>query len=547
MSGPSSDQSRPVVALPQGSVVGVVQQENFPRPVECFLGIPYAQPPVGELRFRPPVPVAASSDIIDASKYGPAAPPAGKWLRPIAPFPTSEDCLTANVFRHVPEQTKSKLLPVAVYVHGGAYNRGNSAFHKTASMVAWSEEPFVAVSFNYRIGALGFLPSRKTASEGLLNLGLKDQRLLLQWVQENIHLFGGNKNNVTLFGLSSGAHSIGHHILHHTRSNPAPFHRAIIESGAANARAVHPFNAKIHEDQFREFLQEAGCPLDLSASDTFEFLRSLSLSVISEAQSKIFEKYNPSVRWAFQPVVDGDVIPRPPIVTLRTGEYNCVPIIIGHCTNEGTLYTDKQLSRPEQFTHFWRILLPDLSAEDIAQLEKLYPDPSSGDPTHQNGRTDVGPQYHRAEAAYGQYAYIAPVRHTAHLQSLMKNAPPVYVYHWALTSTVNGATHGDNMYYETYQHDIISRSEAQRELAGINHAYVTSFITKGDPNAVPGRYPHRPTWQLYTQDSKLTMVFGRGNRELVGGSVDGPAAEMVHDDWAQKQCEFWWSIENRIQ
>ncbi|KAK5312826.1 hypothetical protein LTR93_011174 [Exophiala xenobiotica] len=105
---------------------------------------------------------------------------------------------------------------------------------------------------------------------------------------------------------------------------------------------------------------------------------------------------------------------------------------------------------------------------------EAVPKPFFG-PTHKDGRTDVGPQYHRVEAVYGQYAYIGPVRHTAHLQALNKDAPPVYG---------DWSDHGDNMYYETYQHDIVSQSEAQRELSGINHAYVTSFITKGDPNAV---------------------------------------------------------------
>jgi carboxylesterase type B len=200
------DSKPPSVTLAQGQVVGTQLKDNFPQTVDAFLGVPYALPPVGDRRFRPAVKVASSSNTIDASKYGPAAP--GKALLSGGPkLEQSEDCLTANVFRPASAGDGQKL-PVAVYIHGGAFNRGAAAMHDTASMVAWSDEPFVAVSFGYRIGALGFLPSSLSEKEGLLNLGLRDQIHLLEWVQENIGHFGGDAGKVTLFGLSAGAHSV---------------------------------------------------------------------------------------------------------------------------------------------------------------------------------------------------------------------------------------------------------------------------------------------------------------------------------------------------
>jgi carboxylesterase type B len=202
---------QPKIALRQGTVVGIEQVDVGKNPVQSFRGIPYALPPIGDRRFRRPVKVGASLDTIDATKYGPAAP--GKALIVAGPkVDKSEDCLTANVFRQVPLDGQA-LLPVLIYIHGGAFNRGSASMHNTASMVSWSEQPFVAVSFNYRIGSLGFLPSRVSAKEGVLNLGLHDQVLLFEWVQENIAAFGGDKNNVTLAGLSAGAHSVGQPIL----------------------------------------------------------------------------------------------------------------------------------------------------------------------------------------------------------------------------------------------------------------------------------------------------------------------------------------------
>lgn len=200
------DYTPPSVTLRQGHVIGTSREETTPHPVDAFLGVPYALPPIGERRFKPAEKVNASTDTIDASKYGPAAP--GKPLLANGPkLEQSEDCLTANIFRPA-GTTEADKLPVAIYVHGGAFNRGAASMHNTASMVAWSESPFIGVSFGYRIGALGFLPSTLSKKEGLLNLGLRDQVLLFEWVQENIGKFGGDAGNVTLFGLSAGAHSV---------------------------------------------------------------------------------------------------------------------------------------------------------------------------------------------------------------------------------------------------------------------------------------------------------------------------------------------------
>jgi carboxylesterase type B len=208
----STAMSKPEVKLAQGNLLGTTLHGNFPRAVEAFRGIPYALPPTGERRFRPPEKVAPSQDTIDASDFGPRAP--AKQLMTIGPkLEESEDCLTVNIFRQA-EQNGATALPVAVYLHAGAFNRGNAAMHDTASMVGWSELPFIGVSFGYRIGALGFLPSRLSAAEGALNLGLKDQICLFDWIEENIEHFGGDKNNVTLIGLSAGAHSV--------RRNPVP-------------------------------------------------------------------------------------------------------------------------------------------------------------------------------------------------------------------------------------------------------------------------------------------------------------------------------------
>ncbi|KAJ5404873.1 hypothetical protein N7465_006157 [Penicillium sp. CMV-2018d] len=534
------DTKPPSVTLVQGHVVGTQLNDSFPQPVDAFLGVPYALPPVGDRRFRPASRVSSSSDTIDASKYGPAAP--GKALLSGGPkLVQSEDCLTANIFRPAGSKDTGKL-PVAVYIHGGAFNRGSATMHNTASMVAWSEQPFVAVSFGYRIGALGFLPSSLSQKEGLLNLGLRDQVHLFQWVQENIANFGGDPANVTLFGLSAGAHSIGHHLLDYDQHKSPLFHRVIIESGAPTSRAVRPYNAKVHEDQFADFLQEVGCPADLAEAEIFPFLRSLPSLTVTNAQTAVFDKYNPSLRWAFQPVIDGDIISRKPLEAWESKAWNKVPIMTGFNSNEGTMYVDKKMSDASQFREFWHNLLPELSSSDLDTIEKLYPDPA-GDPTSPYVETrqgeGLGPQYKRIEAAYGHYAYVAPVRQTAQFAS--SQGAPVYLYHWALPRTIVGrANHADNMYYETYNSAITGISESQKELSGTLHAYLTSFITTGNPNAISGQYGQRPEWKPFQPTDTKVMIFGEGNDELIGGNV-APPAKCVADDWARKETEFWWS------
>ncbi|KKY13968.1 putative carboxylesterase family protein [Phaeomoniella chlamydospora] len=534
----------PKVTIAQGTLIGTnINDGTFPAYVEAFLGIPYALPPQGELRYARPVPVPASNQSIDASKYGPRCP--GKQLLRVGDGPDhySEDCLTVNVFRQRGSASDGAKLSVAVYMHGGAFNRGTAKMHNTASMVAWSAEPFVAISFNYRIGALGFLNSAVTAKENLLNVGLRDQVLLLQWVKENVAAFGGDPNNVAIIGLSAGAHSIGHHIMN-INSKEQLFHKAVMESGGPTSRAVHPYDSELHKEQFHQLLSEVGCD-EVSQNEVLQCLRSVPSEEIIAGSDTVFGKWNPSVRWAWQPVIDDDLISRRPLEGWNSGRWNKVPILTGFNHNEGTMYVPKKMSQSNEFNDFFATLLPQLSKEDLKQLTQLYPDPSTHNdsPYVETRNISVGLQYKRVEAAYGQYAYVCPVRQTALLGSASQNDPPIYLYHWAVNRTVEGgANHGDQMYYETMNPDVRNISPTQAELAGFFHAYVTSFIVSGNPNTVLGRFGQRPEWKAFDNSDGIagTMVFGEGNDERAGGSGQGITAQFVNDQWAKEECDFWW-------
>jgi acetylcholinesterase len=193
---------RPRVTIRQGTIIGVEVEQGFPHALEQFLGIPYALSTDGERRFSPPVPLSPGVGVFDASHYGQRCPSG-----PRDATPEGEACLNLNVFRPR-ARDETKKLPVLVYLHGGAFNFGAGNTRQISHLIAWSAMPMIGISFNYRVGAFGFLPSKFMEEEGLLNVGLKDQALLFQWVQENIAAFGGDPDCVTIMGSSAGAHSV---------------------------------------------------------------------------------------------------------------------------------------------------------------------------------------------------------------------------------------------------------------------------------------------------------------------------------------------------
>ncbi|KAF2141335.1 uncharacterized protein K452DRAFT_272108 [Aplosporella prunicola CBS 121167] len=531
--------SPPTVVLPQGKIVGKTLTGEWPQKIEAFRGFPYSLPPTGPRRFRPLEPLFTSNRTFDATDYGFVCPQ--KSFRGPTIKPYNEDCLTVNVFR--PAGTNSSAnLPVALYVHGGAFNRGFAAMEDLPSMVGWSDAPFIGVSFAYRVGALGFLPSGLTEKEGLLNLGLRDMFFFFNWFRENIAEFGGNPDDVTVFGLSAGAHAIGHMVMD---TDEPFFQRVIMESGGHTARAVHKPTAPLHEAQFMEYLEAAGCS-DVPDHAVFDCLRETPADALFKASFDVFDAYNPSLRWAFQPVIDGDIIKRRPTESWQTGNWHKIPILTGFTTNEAASYVPSSLDSPEDFPDYFKTLHPDLTNSDIKELSKLYPDPSkdAASPYLDTRPVSVGKQFKRAEAAYAHYAYVCPVHSTAYHASSGQDAP-VYMYHWAVNRTVlQGANHGDQKWYETYEDSERRRfSSFQERLAGEVHAYWTSFITqKGDPNALGGRFADRPRWEAFKKgENEKLMVFGEGNDEMAGGTGVGVTSKMIDDTWALKECEWWWS------
>jgi para-nitrobenzyl esterase len=278
-----------------------------------FLGIPYAAPPVGPLRWRPPQPAARWAGIRAATAYAPHCP------QPPSAFgvaSTSENCLYLNVFR--PAGAAGRDLPVMVWIHGGAFIAGESDDYNPAALV---RHGVIVVTINYRLGALGFLADSALASHPggpSGDYGLMDQQAALRWVQANIAAFGGNPRNVTLSGESAGGLSVLSQLV--SPGARGLFSRAIAESGTYNLTQASLATA---ETAGQAFAAKAGC-----SGNTAACLRALPVSAIVDNED--FAGYRPDI--------DGKVLTQSIGPALASGQFNRVPVINGTNRDEWRLF-----------------------------------------------------------------------------------------------------------------------------------------------------------------------------------------------------------------
>ncbi|XP_068973276.1 esterase FE4-like isoform X2 [Bombus flavifrons] len=316
---------KPLVTVKEGKLEGAVLKSSLGLSYIAFRGIPFAAPPIGNLRFRDPQPPAPWTGILDTSKDTKYMCP---QLEENPPFDVigNEDCLYLNVYTNSLDQSK----PVMFWIHGGAFMLGNSSFHESRPDYLLAKD-VVVVSANYRLGAFGFLNLGHRIAPG--NLGLKDLIIALEWVKKNIANFGGDSNNVTIFGVSAGA-TLVHSLLVSPRAKGL-FHKAILQSGTLTCPWANFEIEKGSEGGFK--LASLLGKVSNDPVEVFEFLRTVPAEDIVKAQLTLLspEREKASIL-PFRPnsdeVAENPVLPEP-VEQLITKEAD-VPVIISHTAHE---------------------------------------------------------------------------------------------------------------------------------------------------------------------------------------------------------------------
>lgn len=471
--------SPPTVDMPAGAVRGVREGE-----ARVFRAIPYALPPVGERRWRPPTPMPRWSGVRPAVQQGVAcmqpAMAAGPYNR--GPQAMNEDCLTLDVTA----PARARKAPVMVWIHGGTLIWG-TAHSRMYDGQAFARRGVILVSINYRLGVLGYLAhpglSAESADDVSGNYGLLDQIAALQWVRDNIAAFGGDADNVTIFGESAGALSV-EYLLASPRARGL-FDKAIVQSGYLFTMP------ELRTARYEEFSAEAiGSWLSTTlAAPTVTELRAMDARVLVDAAAK--------AGYAPFGTIDGKILPRQLVDTFDRGEQARIPVMVGF--NSGEVRGLRFLLPPLPTTA--EAYVSDIRARygDLADTWlQLYP-PASPEQTRLAASRDVvfgwaSERLVRSQSAIGQPSYLYYFDHDYPAAA----AADLTAFHASEVPFVFGTFGGTPAGWPA-----IPDTAEQRAISDAMLDYWTSFARTGRPTAKAG-----PDWDVFAAN-RAAMTFGK--------------------------------------
>ncbi|KAJ6584090.1 esterase 1 [Mycena vulgaris] len=519
----------PTIHLGSTTLVGL---DISPFQQELFAGIPFAEPPLGNLRFMPPVLKSyLDGDTFDASSFGPACLQTDLSLSEM-----SEDCLTINVLRPTGTSADAKL-PVMFWTYGGAFNQGSSNIYNGTGIVAQSVArgtPVIYVNFNYRLGALGFPQGQEADTRGALNLGLKDQITALQWVQLHIGTFGGDKDKVTVFGQSAG--SIMTSLLFLNSPITSLARAAIFESGFPATTAL--FNPERREGTWQNFVSGvASCASQATSGSTFGCLQNATTTEIFQGLSVAAAEASPTEISIWDPVLDGPggLIPDLPSVLFERGQFARLPFIAGTNQDEGTAFVPQVINSTDQiFGSIFAMYSPSISPatlqSSVLTLLQLYPDiPALGSPFNTGNETfGLSSQFKRASALGGDLSFHSQRR--SWIETAANAGVPTFGYLFTQPQPkvppLLGVCHSSEIPF--VYGGLSDPSASALLISRLMTDYWVSFATSLTPN--DGLGIQRPEWTQFTPQNKVMI------------QLNGANITMIPDDFRAEQMAFINSI-----
>jgi para-nitrobenzyl esterase len=486
----------PVVHLDSGIISGLAGSTSE---IRVYKGIPFAAPPVANLRWRAPQRVARWDGVRKAEKFGPTCMQNANGP---AAQPASEDCLYLNVWTVAKSAAERR--PVMVWIYGGGFT-GGSGSEPRYDGDALSQKGVVVVTFNYRLGAFGFLAHPELTKESDRrasgNYGLMDQVAALEWVQRNIAAFGGDPRKVTIFGESAGAIAVADLLV--SPQSKGLFIRAIGESGAWMGLGVAP--ARRLADA-----EDAGVKLA-------ESLGTKSLAEMRQAPADAVLKAGRGSG----PIVDGWFFPEAPDKIFAQGKQHPVPVLVGSNKDEGTFFL--QPAGAERFTAQTRQRFGGFADEFL----KVYP-ADSDEEANSSQLTSF-----RDEAAWAMYNWArlqTKAKATAYLYYFI-HEPPVAADGKA-GGRGRGATHTAEIPYVFQNPGNRPWTDVDRQLSDTISSYWVNFASTGDPN---GR--NLPKWPAFGE-SRNSDLMVLGDKAEVGSGPD-PGHLKFFQTYYEKQREAW--------
>ncbi|KAF5328117.1 hypothetical protein D9758_018389 [Tetrapyrgos nigripes] len=482
--------------------------------VDFFGAIPFAEPPLGKLRLKLPVlKTNLDAEVFDASNFGLAC-----LQQDVPAQAMSEDCLTINIFRPSDVPTDFKL-PVLFWTYGGGFDAGTASTFNGSGIVAQSlvrGTPLVYVNFNYRLGPLGLPQGKEADNRKALNLAIKDQHVALQWVQENIGVFGGDKTKVTVFGESAGAMMTAVSFLDPDFGKLA--RAAIFESGSQATAST--FNAERRQNSWEAFVGGVPRCANLAKTDhTFACLQNATSEEIFEGVNASLT--NPTEKFPFHPTIDGPdgVYPDYPSRLFARGHFAKLPFIAG--TN-----LDEKLIESFLIANFSPPLVSTQSFDDaVKQLVALYPeDPALGSPFNTGSETfGLTPGYKRAAALNGDMGYQSQRRFW--IQTASNAGVKTFGYLFTQPQAGSGRLgvfHSSELVY--VYGDVENPTPSDAALSSNMMDYWISFATSLDPN--DGKGSSRTEWPQYTPDNQVII------------QLNGDNLTAIPDDYRKEQIDF---------